>query len=84
MNVENYNKYIESLQLENAELRLKVNLLENICERLRDYFSDNNLNHKNIKFLTLNDEYISSLEEYKDIIVVKIPEVKFVISSKGA
>ena len=82
MNID-YEKVIKSLQLEKDELRLKVNLLKNLCDRLQDYISDNNLNHERVKFMTLDDEYISDLEKYNDLVVMTIPELKFIISNES-
>ena len=78
-----YERIINSLQLKNDELMLRVNLLKNICDRLQDYISDNNLNHTRVEFKTLDDKYIEDLEKYNNLVVMTIPELKFVISNES-
>ena len=60
----NKNSIIDSLYTQNTELKLRIKILENICDKLNDYISDNNLEHK--RFIT-EEENISYYEFLKEL-----------------
>ena len=69
-------KIIESLSIENKQLKLQVEMLENIADKLNYYISDNNLKHK--RFITENEDKID-YDEYKKLHVIVIPETRYII-----
>ena len=51
-------------------------MLENICDKLNDFISDNNLRHK--RFVTEDEKYIN-YDEYKKLQTIVIPETRYLI-----
>ena len=74
--IENKDIIIDSLSTQNEELKLRIIMLKNICDKLNDYISDNNLKHK--RFITEDEKYIN-YDEYKKIQTIVIPETRYLI-----
>ena len=76
MNREDKDLIIDSLHTQNVELKLRIIMLESICDKLNDYISDNNLRHR--RFVTEEENYIN-YDEYKQIQTIVIPETRYLI-----
>ena len=74
--MKNEKEIIDSLVTQNTELKLKIIMLENICDKLNDYISDNNLRHK--RFVTEDEKYLN-YDEYKKLQTIVIPETRYLI-----
>lgn len=67
---------IDSLSAENKQLKLQVEMLENIADKLNDYISDNNLKHR--RFITENKTKLD-YDLYKKLHIIVIPETRYII-----
>lgn len=74
--MKNEKEIIDSLHTQNTELKLRIIMLENICDKLNDFISDNNLRHK--RFVTEDEKYIN-YDEYKKLQTIVIPETRYLI-----
>lgn len=76
---EDKDKIIDNLLTNNKIKDLQIELLVNLCERLEDYISDNNIGHKRVMITDLEGNQLRDINDFKTIVCVNIPEMKFLI-----
>ena len=70
-----YSQKCKELELAN----IKIKILENICDKLEDFISDNNITHERPYITDIDNNEINSIKDYKEIVVLHIPETTFLI-----